>query len=126
MRKQYYLKPVGNNKFDAWDVDKLVEMTKNLPIQSIRIDDIKELYENYWYQNTDTIPTPKSIADHAKLALESDLKYPIILSKDGRVMDGMHRVLKAILQGDDSIQVIQIDSDLVPDFRAISESDLPY
>jgi hypothetical protein len=30
---------------------------------------------------------------------EVDLSYPIILGPDGRVMDGMHRVARAILEG---------------------------
>jgi hypothetical protein len=33
---------------------------------------------------------------------EADLAFPIILSSDGRVMDGMHRVTKAATEGHDN------------------------
>ena len=36
---------------------------------------------------------------HTRLILDCNLGFPIILSSDGRVMDGMHRVCKALLEG---------------------------
>ena len=34
-----------------------------------------------------------------RLVERAELAYPIILAPDGRVLDGMHRVAKALLQG---------------------------
>jgi hypothetical protein len=34
-----------------------------------------------------------------QLIQHADLKFPIILSCDGSVMDGMHRVGRALLEG---------------------------
>jgi hypothetical protein len=65
-----------------------------VPVASIR-----ELDEPYWGEPM----TCRNVAEHARLIEEADLGCPIILSSDGRVMDGMHRVLKALILGDSHI-----------------------
>ena len=50
--------------------------------------------------------------EHARLIDAADLSFPIILSADGRVMDGMHRVAKAALPGHETIAAVQFASDL--------------
>jgi hypothetical protein len=47
----------------------------------------------------------------------ADLSIPIILSADGHVMDGMHRVAKAWLLGLTEIQAVQFPQDPEPDQR---------
>ncbi|MBL4887882.1 MAG: hypothetical protein JKZ03_05435 [Flavobacteriaceae bacterium] len=106
MRKQYHFQP-SKNGFYAWDVDILVEKSKELPQISIPLNAIKELDENFWYQGPDANPTCRSLAEHFRLVNETNLKYPIILSKDGRIMDGMHRVVKALLLGNKTIKAVQ-------------------
>lgn len=56
---------------------------------------------------------------------EADLAFPIILSADGRVMDGMHRVLKALLNGSQSIEAVRFERDPEPDFVDVALDDLP-
>ncbi len=41
-------------------------------------------------------------------------------------MDGMHRVIKAILLGRNTIKAVQFDKDLEPDYVDVQEDDLPY
>ncbi|PIZ62126.1 hypothetical protein COY16_05145 [Candidatus Roizmanbacteria bacterium CG_4_10_14_0_2_um_filter_39_13] len=123
MRKQYHFKP-SINGFYAWDVDKLATKSKNLPHIVVPLDVIKELDENYWFQGPK--PTCRAIVDHMHLIEETDLKYPIILSANGRVMDGMHRVAKALLQGHTEIKVVQFVIDPEPDYVDVKEEDLPY
>ena len=125
MRKQYHFQP-SKNGFFAWDVDKLVEKSKDLPQISVSLDDIKELDENFWYQQPNAKPTCRSIVDHFHLTNETDLIHPIILSKDGRVMDGMHRVAKALLLGHKEIKAVQFTKDPEPDYEDVFEDELPY
>jgi hypothetical protein len=120
IRKQYYFRP-SKNGFYAWDVDKLVALSQELPIVEVELSKIKELDEPF-KENL----TGRSIAEHMKLVQETDLKYPIVLSKDGRVMDGMHRVIKALLLGNRTIKAVQFKEDLKPDFVDVQEDDLPY
>jgi hypothetical protein len=70
--------------------------------------------------------TGRQIAEHARLILDCDLGFPIILSSDGRVMDGMHRVCKALLQGHDDIEAVRFIKDPAPDYIGVNPDDLPY
>ena len=123
MRKQYYFRP-SKNGFYAWDVDELVKLSEVLPIVDIDLSSIKELDEQL--KENGKSATYRSIAEHMKLVEETDLTYPIILSKDGSVMDGMHRVIKALLLGHKTIKAVQFKEDLKPDFFDVQEDDLPY
>ena len=63
---------------------------------------------------------------HVRLVEAADLSYPIILAADGSVMDGMHRVVKAVLAGYEEIAAVQFDRDPEPDFVGRGPNDLPY
>ena len=41
-------------------------------------------------------------------------------------MDGMHRVVRALLEGDDAIAAVQFDVTPEPDYRDCQLADLPY
>ena len=58
--------------------------------------------------------------------LDCDLAFPIILSSDGRVMDGMHRVCKALLQNHTEIKAVRFIQDPEPDYIGVHPDDLPY
>lgn len=99
MRKQYHFQP-SEKGFYTWDIDKLIEESKNLNIIEIDISTIKELDEDFWYRGKNDIPTVRSIVDQMKIINEVSLTYPIILSADNSVMDGMYRDSKAFIKGD--------------------------
>ena len=126
MRKQYHFRP-GEKGWDVWDVDRLIELSRDLPIRSVSLEDLSELEENYWYQGPDEVPTCRSVVAHMRLVLEADLSYPIILCSEGRIMDGMHRVGKALLEGRESIGAVRFATTPDPDKRAVGDPDaLPY
>jgi len=58
--------------------------------------------------------------------LDCDLAFPVILSSDGRVMDGMHRICKALLQGQNDIEAVRFDHDPEPDYIGVDPDELPY
>ncbi len=124
MRKQYYFRP-SKNGFYAWDVDRLIKLTKNSEVNQISLDSIKEIDENHWFNN-DEEPTCRLIFEHAKLIQEADLNYPIILAEDGRVMDGMHRVGKAFIQGQNTIYAVRFKEDPEPDYTDVYPDELQY
>ncbi|MDN5211910.1 hypothetical protein QQ020_07600 [Fulvivirgaceae bacterium BMA12] len=125
MRKQYHFQP-SKNGFYAWDVDKLIALTKDHPQISVKLDEIKELDENFWFQGPEAKPTCRSLVGHFKQMEVADLKYPIILSQKGRVMDGMHRVCKSLLLGHKEIKAVKFNNDPAPDYEDVFEDDLPY
>ena len=123
MRKQYYFRK-SNRGLLAWDVDRLVQLSSSLRRRRISLSDIKELDE-VWYGDEEQ-PTWRSIVEHLKLIQEADLAFPIILSASGSVMDGMHRVAKALLQGSQKIEAVQFAEDPEPDYVGRAPNDLPY
>ena len=125
MRKQYFFRP-SEHGYHAWDVDRLVDNTRDFPVVSVKLKDIKEIDENFWYQGDKDVPTVRSLVEHFQLLNETELKYPIILSKMGRVMDGMHRVAKALLLGHTEIRAVQFEADPLPDYTDVSPDDLIY
>ena len=64
--------------------------------------------------------------EHARLIEAVDLCYPIILSSEGRVMDGMHRVAKAAMLGHVTIDALQFKEDPEPDYIDVPLDELPY
>ena len=120
MRKQYHFRPSDAGLL-AWDVDRLVALSKDLEPAAIPVASIRELDEPYW----GAIPT-REVAEHARLIDECDLSFPIILSSDGRVMDGMHRVLKALLKGASHIHAVRFTVDPEPDYIGVKPEDLSY
>jgi len=125
MRQQYHFRSTENGVL-IWDVHRLVELAKTLPTSEVSLSDIRELDETFWFELNDDQPTCRRIAQHAKLINDTDLSYPIIMSSDGRVMDGMHRVCKALIEGRDTILAVRFDMDPKHDYVDVSPDDLPY
>jgi hypothetical protein len=111
----------------AWDVRRLVELTRELPRERVPLTAIRELDEPYWSDGGRQAMTCRNVVDHARLMLACELKYPVILSSDGRVMDGMHRVCRALLEGLSEIEAVRFAVDPEPDYVGVEDPDaLPY
>ena len=123
MRKQYHFRQVGEDIY-IWDVHSLVALSEKLNVKEILITDMQELNEAYWFP--DTHPTTQQMIEHMQLVNAADLSYPIILCAEGRVMDGMHRIAKAILGHQTHILAVQFEHTPKPDFINVDEGDLDY
>jgi hypothetical protein len=123
VRKQYFFRPSGRGLL-AWDVDRLVALTKDLPRQLIALDAVDEL-DRPWTGDGEK-QTWRALLEHVRLIEDADLSYPIILSATGEVMDGRHRLAKAALRGDSHILVVRFLKDPEPDFVGRGPDDLPY
>ncbi|MEM7624496.1 MAG: hypothetical protein AAF333_02590 [Planctomycetota bacterium] len=127
MRRQYHSRNTERGVL-IWDVHRLVELTRGLPVADVSLADIRELDESFWFDpdNPTDVPTCRAVAEHAKLMGEVDLNHPIILSADGRVMDGMHRVCRAWTLGHATVRAVRFDADPEPDHVDVALEDLPY
>jgi hypothetical protein len=123
VRKQYYFRRTDCGLL-AWDVDRLVELSADLARQNVPLSAIRELDEDF--SGDEETLTWRGMLFHVRLIEEADLSYPIILSADGAVMDGMHRVAKATLQGRAEIEAVQFPQDPPPDHVNREPDDLPY
>ncbi len=111
-----------------WDIHRLVELARGLPVEEVPLAEIAELDEAFWFASGagEEPPTCRAVARHAALIAETDLRYPILLCANGRVMDGMHRVCKALLEGRATIRAIRFPTDPEPDYRDLPADALPY
>jgi hypothetical protein len=125
MRKQYHLRPSAQGYY-AWDVERLIELAKNLEHKDVLLTSIGELDENFWFGGAGDVPTCRAIAEHIRLINEVDLNFPITLCSRGRVMDGMHRLVKALLEGRASIAAVQFTKTPKPDYVDVYPDELPY
>jgi hypothetical protein len=103
-----------------------VKLSENLPVHHVRVSAIAEVDENHWYSYGNVAPTCRSIVEHCALIRDADLSVPIILDQAGRVMDGMHRVCKAILEGEAVLPAVQFQADPEPDYVDCDPDSLPY
>ena len=124
MRRQYHSRRIDGHEL-IWDVHRLVELTQRFPVQHIPLSRIAELDECFWFDGK-TGATCRAVAEHAKLIQETDLAHPIILAADGRVMDGMHRVCKALIEGRSTIAAVQFQQNPAPDYVDVDIESLPY
>ena len=125
MRKQYHFWP-GTAGLDAWDVDRLIEMSRDFPVEEVDLDSIGEVDSVYWFDDESHRPTVRAVVEHARLIGDVDMTYPIILGSDDRVMDGMHRIAKAILEGHTSIRAVRFTEHPEPDHHNCQPNELPY
>ncbi|MEM8983206.1 MAG: hypothetical protein AAGC71_09275 [Pseudomonadota bacterium] len=125
VRPQYHFRRTTDG-VDAWFVARLIDLAADLPVQQIDPRAVVELDEDHWYSVGDMTPTPRSVIEHASLIRSCDLSYPIILDAAGRVMDGMHRVCKAVMDDVASIPAKRFIADPAPDYVNCDPATLPY
>jgi hypothetical protein len=123
MRKQYHFWP-GAMGLDAWDVDRLIVLSQEFPVTDVDVSTIDEVDTVYWFNEAE-IPTVRKVVEHLRLIEHVDPTRPIILGPDGRVMDGMHRIARAILEGRTTIRAVRFEQLPEPDHRNCHPSELP-
>jgi hypothetical protein len=124
VRKQYHFRPSTQGLY-AWDVDRLIELAERLPEEIVPLAAIVELDSNYWFSHG-SLSTVRAVVDHMRLVGAADLAHPIILDPGGGVMDGMHRVAKALLAGQETIKAKRLLTLPAPDYSHVHPDGLPY
>ncbi|HDU8491388.1 TPA: hypothetical protein RG418_002387 [Aeromonas hydrophila] len=144
IRAQYHFR-ASEQGLLAWDVRRLVRLSRDLPVQAVALGEIAELDQVHWYGHDAARPTVRSVVAHCQLMMAADLAYPILLDSAGRVMDGMHRVGKALLLdsagrvmdgmhrvgkalllGHSHIEARRFAVDPEPDYQGCDPDTLPY
>jgi hypothetical protein len=89
-----------------WDVSRLIQLSKDLPVFEAQLDCI-----NVWKKYDVSM---REMVMHMKAILDADLKYPIILDEDGEIMDGRHRIMKAMPLGLNTIKAVRFQENPPP------------
>lgn len=109
----------------VWFVERLWCLARELPVHHVAINRIAEFDQDCWFSAANP-PTCRAVADHARRIAAADLRYPIILSSDGGLMDGGHRIAKAYLLGLLDIAAVQFERDPEPDYVLAVDTPLPH
>lgn len=96
----------------VWSVTRLIEHSKGLEIFEIPLAGIF-IGEKIFSESR----TARAIAEHVKRVNETSLEYPILLDPDGFIMDGWHRVIKALVNGEETIKAVRFIDMPCCDFR---------
>lgn len=123
MRRQYHSRRVAGRDL-VWDIHRLIRLTRGYPVRQIPLSSIAELDECFWFGSE--AASCRAVALHAKLMQQADLAHPIILASSGRVMDGMHRVCRALMEGRPTVAAVQFTTDPEPDYIDVNVEALPY
>ena len=91
----------------SWSVPRLFELSKNLPIMEIPLSHLNIYHK---YENL----TLRELVGHMKSVNDADLSFPIILDEDGELMDGRHRLMKALLNGEETIKAVRFEKNPSP------------
>ena len=99
----------------AWEVERLWEITRAFPIRQVPLSAIHDFDLVTWLDGEHYKPTCRAVTEHARKIMDAGFRYPVILSAQGHVMDGMHRIAKAWLLGQETINAVQFTEDPEPD-----------
>ena len=91
----------------SWSVARLFELTRELPVMDVPLKHLN-MYNTYEKL------TLREMVMHMKAVMDADLDKPIILDEDGEIMDGRHRLMKAMLHNIPTIKVVRFDENPPP------------
>jgi hypothetical protein len=80
-----------------WNVPDIQAAAQDLPVQQVSTAQF-DLDIDAWFGEA-CDPTIKNVVHHMKYIQNADLDEPIILSVEGHVFDGQHRLAKCLLDG---------------------------
>ena len=86
----------------VWTVTNLIARAKDLEPFDLPLAAI--------YSGTEVwtpVGSAYGIAHHVRRALDVNTEYPIILCQQGFIMDGWHRVLRALIDGKTTIKAVR-------------------
>jgi elongation factor P hydroxylase len=89
-------------------------LAADLVPEEVPVESFRDLDEAVWASEPMTV---REVLGHTRRILDADLTYPIIVSADGWIMDGCHRLAKAMLEGRSTILRVKFKVNPTPDGR---------
>jgi hypothetical protein len=125
MRKQYHLWPADTG-FDAWDVDRLISLSRGLPVHAVTVDSVREVDTVYCFDGSTAAPAVRAVVEHARLMLDADFVLPdgSRPRRTGEGRDAPDRPRHARRQ--EKVSAVRFPALPEPDYRDCQPADLPY
>ena len=103
-----------NGEVYLWLTKRLWELTKSLPVFEYEVTTFNGFDKDVWFGSQHK-PTVNKVLDHYKKIEKAKFDYPIIISQDGIILDGVHRICRAYLDGRKTIPAVRFKVDPTPD-----------
>lgn len=97
-----------------WYTERLWLLAKDLPEYEAEVEHFEELDRDCWFGESRT-PTIREIAAHCRRINEADPRIPVIINENGRLMDGGHRLARALLEGRKTVKAVRFEEMPTPD-----------
>ena len=95
----------------VWYVANLIHLTKNLPQFDLPLAAL-DSDVSVW----SPIASAYSLAKQMRRVLDLDPQYPVILDEGGFIMDGWHRIARALIEGKETVRAVRFDKTPPPDY----------
>jgi hypothetical protein len=95
---------LGHHHFS---IARLITLTAKFEVMEIPLNhlNVYQIYKNL---------TLRDMVKHMRAVSDADLSYPIILDEDGELMDGRHRIMKALFINAKTIKAVRFDTNPTP------------
>ena len=103
-----------DGRYHVWHTERLWKAAEGLPVSEIEIDSLKHVDSVCWFDDHFP-PTLRNVVEHFTRMEQVDMSYPIILDPSGQLLDGAHRVAKAMANGQATIRAVRLPELPPPD-----------
>jgi hypothetical protein len=86
-----------------FSVARLIDLSKDFEVMDVPLRHLN-IYSTYEKL------TLRQFVEHMRAILDADLSFPIILDEDGELMDGRHRIMKAMFENKTTIKAVRFDT----------------
>jgi hypothetical protein len=95
-----------DGQLHTWEVPRLWALAAELPSFAYPVAEFAGLDEVMWF-GLHRPPTVRAVLEHLARIEAADLHQPIILSASGLVMDGVHRICRALREGRETVPAVR-------------------
>ena len=99
---------------ECWEVATLWEAAKGLTPETIDLATLGETTDPDCWVHLWRDPTHPRVVPELPRVTTADLSYPVILHPNGWLMDGCHRVVRALMSGETTVLAVRFTPDTLP------------
>ena len=98
-----------------WKARTLWKLSETMPVEHVPLESFDWQNDNFECNSLNHPPLWRDIGEQTKQILAADLQYPIVISAEGNIMDGMHRILKCYVFGLPTVKAVRFKENPPPD-----------
>jgi hypothetical protein len=103
-----------DGKKHTWYAKRLWSLAAALPEFEYEVAQFDGYDQDYWFGDR-VKPTINKVIEHYNRIQNADYSYPIIISESGLIMDGVHRILRAHIEGRKTVRAVRFERNPEPD-----------